>query len=203
MPISESPLYDATNKKLNRDPRAIANFFFKNDIYNKDIPKIFSENLETKYGQRKYIRLGDDTYGNSPWTEGSQDFYLIRYADILLMRAEAFAETGNLSEARELVNTIRARVNMPTVDEVEGVGLNQQQMIDLVRHERRVELALEGLRFMDLKRWGEMEEAINRASSDLIGPYSPQFLGGKTLSFPIPQSEIDVNPNLIQSEAWK
>lgn len=203
LPISESPLYDATNKKLNRDPRAIANFFFKNDIYNKDIPKIFSENLETKYGQRKYIRLGDDTFGNSPWTEGSQDFYLIRYADILLMRAEAFAETGNLSEARELVNTIRVRVNMPTVDEVEGVGLNQQQMIDLVRHERRVELALEGLRFMDLKRWGEMEEAINRASSDLIGPYSPQFLGGKTLSFPIPQSEIDVNPNLTQNSAWK
>lgn len=200
--ITDSPLYNPADKKQNRDPRAVATFFFKDDVYNVDIPRIFNENLATKFGQRKYIRTGMDSEGNQPWSEGSQDFHVIRYADVLLMRAEAMAETGDLSGARNLVNEIRARVGMPSVEDVEGTGLGQQEMIDLVRHERRVELALEGLRFMDLKRWGEMEAAVLRASLDPIGPYSPQYLGAKTLVFPIPQSEIDVNPNLTQHSAW-
>ena len=112
------------------------------------------------------------------------------------------AETGDLDGARSLINEIRARVGMPSVEDVEGTVLTQPEMIDLVRHERRVELALEGLRFMDLKRWGEMEAAILRASLDPIGSYSPQYLCDKSLVFPIPQGEIDVNPNLVQHPAW-
>lgn len=202
LPITTSPLYNPLDKKQNRDPRAIASFFFKDDVYNVDIPRIFNENLATKFGQRKYIRTGDDAEGNSPWVEGSHDFHVIRYADVLLMRAEVLAETGDLIGARDLVNEIRGRVGMPSVEDIEGTSLSQSEMIDLVRHERRVELALEGLRFMDLKRWGEMEAAVTRASFDPIGSYSPQFLGPKTLVFPIPQSEIDVNPNLTQHPAW-
>ena len=75
-------------------------------------------------------------------------------------------------------------------------------MIEIVRHERRVELALEGLRFMDLKRWGTVEQAFQRAISDPVGPYNPQYLGGRSEVFPIPQSEIDVNPNLVQHPDW-
>jgi len=90
---------------------------------------------------------------------------------------------------------------MPSVEDVEG-DVNQQQMIDIVRHERRVELAFEGLRFMDLKRWGTIEEAFNRAISDPVGPYNPQYRGGKSEVFPIPQSELDVNPQLKQHPAW-
>ena len=200
--IATSPLYNPADKKQNRDPRAVASFFFKDDVYNVDIPRIFNENLATKFGQRKYIRTGNDAEGNSPWSEGSLDFHVIRYADVLLMRAEAMAETGDLDGARSLINEIRARVGMPSVEDVEGTVLTQPEMIDLVRHERRVELALEGLRFMDLKRWGEMEAAILRASLDPIGSYSPQYLGDKSLVFPIPQGEIDVNPNLVQHPAW-
>jgi hypothetical protein len=202
LPITISPLYNPDDKKENRDPRAVATFFFKGDIFNVDLGRVFNENLATKFGQRKYIRLGDDAEGNSPWTEGSQDFYVIRYADILLMRAEAMAETGNLSEAMDLVDMIRQRAGMPTVAEVEGSGLNQQEVVDIVRHERRIELALEGLRFMDLKRWGEMEEAIQRAIGDPVGPYNPQYLGKRSEVFPIPQEEIDVNSNLTQHPAW-
>jgi hypothetical protein len=118
------------------------------------------------------------------------------------MRAEAMAETGDLSGATGLVNQIRDRVGMPHVEAVEGT-VNQTQMIDIVRHERRVELALEGLRFMDLKRWGEVEDGFNRAAADPVGSYNPQYLGGRSEVFPIPQSEIDVNPNLVQNPVWQ
>jgi hypothetical protein len=72
-----------------------------------------------------------------------------------------------------------------------------------VRHERRVELALEGLRFMDLKRWGEIEEAFNRAAADNAAGYNPVYRSGKSEVFPIPQNEIDVNTNLMQHPAWQ
>ncbi len=111
------------------------------------------------------------------------------------------AETGDVAGATAFVNQIRARVNMPSVESVEG-AVGQQEMINIVRHERRVELAFEGLRFMDLKRWDEIEEAFNRAIADPVGPYNPLYRGGKSEVFPIPQSEIDVNPNLIQHPDW-
>ena len=76
-------------------------------------------------------------------------------------------------------------------------------MIQIVRHERRVELALEGLRFMDLKRWGEVEQGFQRAADDPVGSYNPVYQGKKSEVFPIPQNEIDVNPNLIQNPAWQ
>jgi hypothetical protein len=202
LPITESPLYDSNNKGLNRDPRANGTIYFEGDQYFDNPVRNFRGNSPTKFGMRKYIRTGPDAEGNGSASEGSQDFYVIRYADILLMRAEAMAETGDISGASAMVNMVRDRVNMPSVEDVEG-AVGQQEMIGIVRHERRVELALEGLRFMDLKRWGEIEEAFNRAIADPVGPYNPQYLGGQSEVFPIPQAEIDVNPNLVQNPVWQ
>jgi hypothetical protein len=201
LPVTESPLFNPDDERDNRDPRALATIYFKGDQYLDDPVRVFPGNGPTTYGMRKYIRTGPDAEGNPIFGEGSQDFYVIRYADVLLMRAEAMAETGDITGATALVNQVRARVNMPTVEEVEG-AVSQADMIEIVRHERRVELALEGLRFMDLKRWGTVEQAIQRASSDPVGPYNPQYLGRRSEVFPIPQSEIDVNSNLTQNPAW-
>ena len=202
LPITESPLYDPSNKGANRDPRATASIYYGGEVYLTEPLKTFKGNGPTKLGQKKYIRTGPDAEGNAVFGEGSQDFYVIRYADILLMRAEAMAETGDISGAMAMVDKIRDRVNMPSVENVEG-AVNQQQMIDIVRHERRVELAFEGLRFMDLKRWGTIEDAFNRAIADPVGPYNPNYRGGKSEVFPIPQSEIDVNPKLKQHPTWQ
>lgn len=201
LPITSSPLFNPLDERVNRDPRALATIYFKNDQYFDDPVRIFPGNGPTGYGMRKYIRRGPDADGNREFADGSQDFYVIRYADVLLMRAEAMAETGDISGAAMLVNEVRARVNMPSVESVEG-SVGQAEMIDIVRHERRVELALEGLRFMDLKRWGTVEQAFQRAISDPVGPYNPQYLGGRSEVFPIPQSEIDVNSNLVQHPDW-
>ncbi len=201
LPVTESPLYNPDDERENRDPRALATIYFKDDQYLDDPVRVFPGNGPTGYGMRKYIRRGPDAEGNAVFGEGSQDFYVIRYADVLLMRAEALAETGDVSGATQLVNQVRERVNMPRVEDVEG-AVGQAQMVEIVRHERRVELALEGLRFMDLKRWGTVEQAFQRAAADPVGPYNPQYLGKRSEVFPIPQSEIDVNPNLVQHPAW-
>ncbi|GAA4809817.1 RagB/SusD family nutrient uptake outer membrane protein [Litoribaculum gwangyangense] len=202
LPITSSPLYNPSNRGANRDPRATASIYYGGEVYLTEPLRTFQSNGPTTFGQKKYIRTGPDSEGNAVFGEGSQDFYVIRYADILLMRAEAMAETGDVAGARALINQIRGRVGMPAVENVEG-AVNQQQMIAIVRHERRVELAFEGLRFMDLKRWGEIENAINRAVSDNASGYNPVYRGGKSEVFPIPQSELDVNPQLEQHPAWK
>lgn len=202
LPITESPLYDPSDKGSNRDPRAQATIYFAGETYLTDLGRVFPGNGPTQFGMQKYIRQSADAEGNGVFEEGSQDFYVIRYADILLMRAEAMAETGDVGGAASMVNMVRARVGMPSVESVEG-SVGQAEMIEIVRHERRVELALEGLRFMDLKRWGTLEEAYTRAANDPVGPFTPQWLGDKSGVFPIPQSEIDVNPQLVQHPAWQ
>lgn len=201
LPITTSPLYNPSSQGANRDPRANASIYFVGDQWLDEPVRTFTGNSPTGYGQRKYIRRGPGPDGTAVFEDGSQDFYVIRFADVLLMRAEALVETGDLSGAASLVNEVRARVNMPSVQDVEGIG-SQSQMRDIVRHERRVELAFEGLRFMDLKRWNTVQEAVIRAAADPVGPYNPQYLGKRTEVFPIPQAEIDVNPNLVQNPNW-
>lgn len=201
LPVTSSPLYNAAQQQLNRDPRCNATIYFKGDIFYTTPVKAYNGLGPTPYGMKKYIRTGPDAEGFASFGEGSQDFYVIRYSDILLMRAEAMAETGDVTGSKAMINLVRSRVAMPSVETIEG-AVNQSQMITIVRHERRVELALEGLRFMDLKRWGTLEEAFNRASTDPVGPYNPQYLGGKSKVFPIPQSEIDVNSKLVQHPSW-
>lgn len=202
LPISESPLYNPQNRKANRDPRLGATIYFQGDIFLVDLNRTFNGNTPTRFGRRKYTRNQASPEGVAVFAPGGQDFYLIRYADVLLMRAEALAELGQLSEVYPLVNQVRARVNMPSIESVEGTGLSQEKMIEIVRHERRVELAFESLRFFDLKRWGIMDKAYARAAADPVGPFNPQYRGRRSEVFPIPQSELDANRNLVQNPVW-
>lgn len=115
------------------------------------------------------------------------------------------AETGDVTGATSMVDLVRQRVNMPKVDEVEGANgpVSASEMVEIVRHERRVELAMEGLRFMDIKRWGIVEEAFQRSQGDNARSYAPAYNGKSSEVFPIPQGELDVNKNLVQHPAWQ
>ncbi|MHA7128108.1 RagB/SusD family nutrient uptake outer membrane protein [Algoriphagus namhaensis] len=202
LPISESPLYDPQNRKANRDPRLAASVYFEGDIFVQHLNRPFRGNTATSFGLKKYVRDNISAEGIDIFAAGGQDFYVIRYADVLLMRAEALAESGQLNEVYSLLDQIRTRAGMPTVTEVNGTGLSQSELLELVRLERRVELAFEGLRFMDIKRLGIVEEAYARAMADPVGPYNPQYRGRLSEVFAIPQSEIDANPNLVQNPVW-
>lgn len=114
-----------------------------------------------------------------PWGASPLNFCLIRYADILLLKAEALIELGtNLSDARELINSVRRKAARsvdanyspveldPTrasyfVAEYPEQGWNQDYARKAVRMERRLELAMEGQRWFDLQRWGNTVEVMN------------------------------------------
>lgn len=119
------------------------------------------------------------------------NYPIIRFADVLLMYAEAANELGMIDEAREAVNRVRQRptVNMPVLT-ASNTG-TKADMFDAIVHEREVELAFENHRFSDLRRWGLAETELRS-----IG-YLP-----KHRFFPLPQLEIDMNPQLVQNEGW-
>lgn len=202
-PITSSPLYVAATPKVNRDPRLAATIYFRNDIFMTDLNRAFIGNTATTYGQRKYIRTSASTTGIAVFSPGGQDFIVLRYADVLLMRAEALVELNQLAGVYSLVNQVRARVSMPTVEIAEGTGLTQAVLRDVVRHERRVELALEGLRYYDLKRWGTVQQSFQRVIADAVLGYPASYQPNKSEIFPIPLSELNANANLVQNPVWR
>jgi len=119
------------------------------------------------------------------------NFPLIRYADVLLMYAEAANALGMLDEARDAVNQVRQRpsVNMPELAVAQTD--TKEKMFNAIVHERRVELAFEQHRFSDLKRWGLADSVLAPLG------YTPRHR-----YFPLPQLELDVNPQLVQRDDW-
>ncbi|GAB3166557.1 RagB/SusD family nutrient uptake outer membrane protein [Telluribacter humicola] len=121
--------------------------------------------------------------------DGSNNYPIIRYADVLLMYAEALNEisAGN-PEAYTAINRIRSRAGLPEL----APTLSQAEFRDSVLLERRLELAFEGHRWYDLARTKRLISAIN-AQNPTIKVEERHYL------FPIPQTEIDVNPALTQN----
>ncbi len=161
---------------------------------------------KTGYAMRKYLNPIDQ--GVVPNDMG-QNFNVIRYADVLLMAAEGLIESnGNLNEAASFINQVRQRpgVNMPPIQVTDRAGMRAA-----LRHERRVEMALEGFREYDLIRWrifGDVllkkfqnTDGVNGTNKNVPWP-SLQFLGTFTgwndnyYLWPIPGSEFELNPNL-------
>jgi hypothetical protein len=131
-----------------------------------------------------------------------QDYVLLRYADIKLMYAEAQNEAvGPDASVYQQVNEVRARpgVNMPNLP----AGLSQDDMRQKIRHERRVELALEGLRYYDLRRWGIATQKLNGFIQNPTTPTVKTMYKDNYEYWPIPQTEIDRNqPVLIQNDGY-
>jgi len=123
--------------------------------------------------------------------DGSNNYPLIRYADVLLMYAEALNEQGaGNTEAYNAINRVRRRAGIPDLS-----GLSQAAFRDSVLIERRLELAFEGHRRYDLLRTKRLVTAINDQNPAIaIKPH-------QTL-FPIPQTERDVNPLLTQNPGY-
>lgn len=206
LPITSSPLYNATNKTLNRDPRFNATLVTTNSMF-RGAAILPSALVPTRYRLRKWADESVATT-NNPF-DNAQDFYVIRYAEILLTRAEALLESGTYTEKEvvDLVNLVRTRATMPKVEAVEGTGLSKQQLIDIVRQERRVETAFEGLRYYDLKRWGILKEQAVDVYMKVDKVQAPaiqnRIFEPRHLVWPIPQREIDANSALVQHPEWQ
>lgn len=122
--------------------------------------------------------------------------------------AEAYVEKGsNFDEVVNLVDQVRARAGMPSVESVEGTGLSQSALRDIVRHERRVETAFEGLRLFDIYRWHMLKDAVDRINGE-ASYYNfwyeyRNYRGEQEYVWPIPQEDIDSNSQLVQHDLWK
>lgn len=170
------------------------------------------------YSPKKFIyyksQEGSFTDASS-WTRGYalMNYNIIRYADVLLMQAEAEVELGNLEAARALVNQVRARAANSAywVMEYDGSAPAANYVISeytaawtdantaraAVRMERKLELSGEGHRFFDLVRWGIAASALNDylayESQYLVTKFGgASFTTGKNEYYPIPQSQIDI-----------
>ena len=151
---------------------------------------------------------GKLTDGTS-WTSGltATNYKIMRYADVLLMAAEAEVEAGSLEQARTYVNMVRTRAAVNPVPGADahykistypGPWTDQATARNAVRFERKLELALEGHRFFDLVRWGIADVALNNflayEKTKLASAYgSATFVKGKNEYFPIPQRQIDLS----------
>jgi tetratricopeptide (TPR) repeat protein len=134
------------------------------------------------------------------------NFPLIRYADVLLMLAECYNETGKQTEAVDLINEVRARVNMPGINSGPAwlAATTKDQVFERIKHERAVELAAEGHRFSDYKRWGLLETLNGKAEKGFTGTtYYTKVFSERDYLWPIPQTEIDMNPSLTQNTGWE
>jgi len=125
--------------------------------------------------------------------EGSINARVIRYADVLLMRAEALIELDRPDEALTLINSVRQRAGAFLYTSP-GTQDNARQ---LLRRERQLELCGEQHRFFDLIRWGIAMETINSEKSADNSEWDNRFRP-KHVLLPIPQTEKDLNPNVAE-----
>lgn len=139
--------------------------------------------LERTAAWRKYQNYYKDV--NEDMASGI-NFKVIRYADVLLMMAEAVNELGDQSQAIDYINEVRERAELDPLPD----GLSKEEVFDAIVQERMVELAGEQVRFPDLVRWG--------LAADYLGPYG--FQAGKNELWPIPNDEISSNENITQAD---
>ena len=193
--INSSAKYDVENPYENRDPRLKSTIMYRGVWRGTTSSSAFDPVAEGVLGgflPRKYIN--EAKWPTSYATQSDQDWVFLRYADVLLMYAEAKNESSGPDQtAVDALNKVRSRadVNMPLLQF--GTTLTKDGFRDIIRHERRVELALEGQRYFDLKRWGIIKEVMDKIK-DPDGT-SRLFMARETL-WPVPQSEVDIAKSL-------
>ena len=140
------------------------------------------------FNKKVYVSLAERAlYGRSTDIQAYWlNIRLIRYADVLLMHAEAACEVGNTTEALDKLEMVRNRARNGNSNVLPKITTtNKEELRAKIHQERRIELALEWERFYDLVRWDEAKAVI------------PNFVSGKHELFPIPQIEIDNSEGLI------
>ena len=135
----------------------------------------------------------------------NQNLYWFRLSDILLLKAEALMNKGELVRSAEFVNQVRRRVNLPDL-----TFMDKQDAINKILKERFLELAYEGHRWHDLKRmlspeamiqWLQNEKYKNKEGRWVSFPYGSNLTPHRLL-LPIPQVALDTNPNLVQNPGY-
>ncbi len=215
--------YDVLNPYANRDPRLTASIFLNGvtplpggGVYGttpgstgSDAVQITLYSTSTGYNVRKYV--ANEDYLNP--TNSRLNIILLRYAEVLLTYAEAKIELGDIDQSvYAAINEVRQRPSVVQPAIISGSSIDE--MRNIVRKERTVELAFEGHRLFDLRRWRTAETEIPRVPLGITyvenGMVRQVVLDGYVRNFnplrdylwPIPQRERDLNTNLVQNPNW-
>lgn len=215
--------FDIDNPYENRDPRLKFSVFVKGaQLYNGEIydptpgsgtrDEIGGTYLATSLGYniKKYVNEEDF----SDPSNCAINIILIRYAEILMTYAEAKIELNQIDQSvYDAINAIRGRsdVNLPPI----GTGKTQSELRNILRHERMIELAFEGHRLFDLRRWKTAETEIpgyveGMTYKNTEGEYITVKIDGFLKAFdknkhylwPLPKKETDLNGNMQQNPGW-
>ncbi|SMD06689.1 RagB/SusD family nutrient uptake outer membrane protein [Pedobacter africanus] len=214
--------YSGSNPYFSRDPRFYHTIFHNGMTWVKRAVETFEGGLDkpggivtqtrTGYYARKFMA---DFSNATTYSNQTHNPIIFRFAETLLNFAEAQNEyAGPTAEVKKAIEDIRQRAGL--VPFTLAANLTKDQMREVIRHERRVEMAFEEQRFWDIRRWKIAEQVMNGKLHGIkiirtapgVFTYTPieaatvTFDAGKMYSYPIPYSEITKNTNLIQNQGW-
>jgi hypothetical protein len=183
------------------------------------VPQVYGYNLSMK---ESVLPTDPSFQKNPPFMSSSKNWNVIRYADVLLWKAEALIELGRPADALPLINQIRTRAQASTglLKQANGAatsnykiglypaaGFTQSYAREALRYERRMEFAMEGFRFFDLTRWGIAATTLNTyfAKEKNLRQYltTANFTAGRDEYLPIPLTQINLSRGLYkQNNGW-
>lgn len=205
LPITDpSSGYDPAKPYANRDSRLYGTIFFPGDTL-MEVPVTDERFAVTGFGMKKYT-----IYDKGPAPEGQSDlksgqsqtnYIVLRYADILLMYAEAQNEAmGPDASVYAAINAVRERAGMPGIAET----YTQSELREIIRHERRVEFAGEGYYYNDIRRWKTAQSVLNAPIKTYDGSQIEirTFDAARDYFWPVPLTQTDLNPALEQNPGY-
>ena len=221
------PSYNESDPYSNRDPRLDATIIRHGSKIENQSGGLVTINT--------YLGTGDDAINTSSnctptgyyvskfydktarnLTNSGSNLILIRYADVLLMYAEAKSELNTFGQTEwdSTIKKLRTRAGFTNPNALDYPGVTGTAMQEIIRRERRSELAMEGLRLMDLRRWKTAEIVLNGWLHGIKTNQDPAVDNGyirvdnrvfdktKHYLWPVPQSERDLNNSLTQNPNW-
>lgn len=218
--------YDPQTPYKNRDPRLDATIFHNGTMWLKRPVETFEGGLDKPNGIQRQTRTGyymkkflagystSAGYGNQ-----NHNFPILRYAGILLNYAEASNELGNTSIAYDQLKALRKRAGIDKGnDNLYGLktDMNQDEMRQAIRLERRIEMAFEEQRFWDARRWKTAEQVFNKTlhgekiiknqdatfSYNVVPVSTIIFTSPRMYLYPIPYAEVSGNKSIVQNPGW-
>jgi starch-binding outer membrane protein, SusD/RagB family len=184
------------------DPRLDATlFYYKGDttmVYSRNWAEWRQREGATKYADTAvyFKKYGEYYTGSNDQTwEAQINYKVLRYADVLLMQAEALNEQGQTAAAYPLVEQVRRRAGLGAL----AAGMSQAQMRAQILQQRLLEFGLEGQRWLDLGRQNLFADLATLRSHDAD---FNTFVAGQSMLLPITQRERNLNPNVRQNPGW-
>lgn len=224
--------YDPTKPYQNRDPRLAATILYNGHLWlNREVqtydggvdkPGGTVQQTKTSYYMRKFMGPFESVTNNPPvYNSVNHDWVYFRYAEVLLNFAEATNEfSGPTTAVYDAIIALRKRAGIKAgADNLYGLkqSLTKEEMRQVIRTERRIELAFEEHRFWDIRRWKIAAEVYNsaplmgmniqRSSSgqifyNRVPVLTTVFRDPQMYLYPIPFSEVNKNPKMQQNPGW-